>query len=90
MSLTAENAFEIMITITVKDMLILCQEAIRKGQANKKILISNDDEGNGYHEMFYGFSATEKFFNGNKRLSAPQLPFNVTPEDAIKNYIILG
>jgi hypothetical protein len=50
--------------ITVKDLLKLCQNEIKKGNGNKHIVISDDNEGNGYHGMFYGFTpCTEDFQN---------------------------
>lgn len=40
--------------ITVKELLAMCQKQIKKGNGDKHILISDDDEGNGYHTLFYG------------------------------------
>lgn len=42
--------------ITVKDLLELCKNEIKKGNGNKHIVISDDNEGNGYHGLFYGFT----------------------------------
>ena len=42
--------------ITVKDLLEMCKNEIQKGNGNKHIVISDDNEGNGYHGMFYGFT----------------------------------
>jgi hypothetical protein len=42
--------------MTVRQLYKLCQEEIKKGNGNKYIVISDDNEGNGYHGMFYGFS----------------------------------
>ena len=55
----------------------------KKGM-EKKILMSNDDEGNGYHELFFGISPPEKFFNSKVR-SVPYLPFNTDIQEAINN-----
>lgn len=41
--------------IKVKELRALCDEEIRKGNGNKTIMISNDDEGNGYHYLWYSF-----------------------------------
>ena len=41
---------------TVKDLLKACQEQIALGNGDKKIVLSNDDEGNGFHEMYYLFT----------------------------------
>ena len=42
--------------VTVKELLELCKEQIAKGNGDKIIILSNDDEGNGYHEMIYHFT----------------------------------
>lgn len=42
--------------ITVKDLLKACREQVAKGNGDKIIYLSNDDEGNGYHQMFFLFS----------------------------------
>ena len=42
--------------LTVKDLKKLCDEQIRKGNGDKKILISDDDEGNGFHSLFFPFT----------------------------------
>lgn len=40
--------------ITVKQLLAMCKEQLNKGNGDKYILISDDDEGNGFHTLFYG------------------------------------
>ena len=42
--------------VTVKRLLELCQQQVAKGNGDKIIILSNDDEGNGYHEMIYEFT----------------------------------
>ena len=42
--------------MTVKQLLKLCQEEVKNGNGDKNIVISDDNEGNGYHGMFYGFT----------------------------------
>lgn len=42
--------------LTVNELLELCLKQIEKGNGNKHIIISNDDEGNGYHTLFYSFT----------------------------------
>ncbi|MEE3344923.1 MAG: hypothetical protein VZS44_12570 [Bacilli bacterium] len=46
--------------LTVNELLELCEEQKAKGNGNKKIYISRDDEGNGYHGLYFGFTDTEK------------------------------
>lgn len=42
--------------VTVEQLLNLCKAEIAKGNGNKKILLSNDDEGNGFHVCYYHFT----------------------------------
>ena len=70
--------------LTVNDMLQELRAAKKNGLGNKKILLSDDDEGNGYHLCFYALSPTEKI------VDYANLPFGVTKEEAKKEYIILG
>lgn len=42
--------------ITVKELLNECKKQIKNGNGDKHILISSDDEGNGFHTLFYGFT----------------------------------
>lgn len=41
---------------TVKELTALCVELCNKGYGDKHILISDDDEGNGFHTLFYSFT----------------------------------
>lgn len=46
--------------ITVKKLMKLCEQEIKKGNGEKVIMLSDDDEGNGYHYLWYPFTeATE-------------------------------
>lgn len=75
--------------ITVKQMYAALRDTVNAGLGDKKILLSNDDEGNGYHECFFAVTTDVKSF-GFQDGHAPELPFNVSPEDAEKNYVIIG
>lgn len=73
--------------ITVSRLLELCKMAQKRGLANKKILISNDDEVNGYHELFFDITEIkEDDFKGYSYV----LPYGVSAERAAKEYVILG
>lgn len=50
---------------TVKELYALCAQQIKSGNGSKSIYISRDDEGNGFHKLFYGFSdpSTGEFFD---------------------------
>lgn len=45
--------------LTIKELLELCKKEVEKGNGNKVIMTANDDEGNGYHYMYYPFSKVE-------------------------------
>ena len=45
--------------ITVKELLKECEKQIIKGNGDKVIMISDDDEGNGYHYLWYSFTEIE-------------------------------
>lgn len=44
-------------SLTVNQLLLFCKEEIKKGNGNKLIMLSNDEEGTGYH--FCGYAFTE-------------------------------
>lgn len=47
--------------ITVKELYKDCEKQIKKGNGDKVIMISDDDEGNGYHYLWYSFTTMEEF-----------------------------
>lgn len=75
--------------ITVNDLYNSLKKAIDAGFGDRKILLSSDDEGNEYHECFYAITTNLESF-GFKSKYGPVLPTNVSPEDAEKNYVIIG
>ncbi len=69
--------------LTVKNLCDLCFQELAKGNGNKKVVISDDNEGNGFHGLFYGFTQIteeEKEF----------YPFYDSQEEDISNLIFLG
>ncbi len=56
------NLNEVCEQLTVEDLFEMCKHEIQKGNGNKHIVISDDNEGNGYHGMFYGFTPCIKEF----------------------------
>ena len=78
-----------MTALTINQLIALCKEAKKNGLGEKKILISNDDEGNGYHELFFGVTTNlADMFTPNSY--SPELPYGVNHDTAIKDYVILG
>jgi hypothetical protein len=74
-------------TITVNELAAFVKKAQKKVLGDKKILISADDEGNEYHELFFGFTD-----NLSEMLSGvyPPTLHGVEIEEAIRDYVILG
>jgi hypothetical protein len=72
--------------ITIDQLLALCENEKKKGNGSKKIMISRDDEGNGYHELFFGISDPTKIFGGKY---PPELPYGVNSTN-LKEYVVLG
>lgn len=72
--------------MTVKQLLKLCEEQVKKGNWGKHIYISDDDEWNGYHELIFCFTDEENDIKENLAVS------NTLIEDInypIENLIIL-
>ncbi|MDE6947578.1 MAG: hypothetical protein K2P14_10395 [Anaeroplasmataceae bacterium] len=66
--------------LTVKDLLKCCQIAIENGYEDCSIMISDDNEGNGYHYLWYSFTNAEE-------LEVDNIDKEIAP---IEKTIILG
>lgn len=51
---------------TVKELKKACEDEINKGNGNKVIMISKDDEGNGWHYLFYGLVDYDADYDWNE------------------------
>ena len=49
--------------ITVEALCLYCMQEIVNGNGQKHIQISMDDEGNGFHTLFYGFCSNKNTIN---------------------------
>lgn len=47
--------------MTVKQLLRFCQDEIKAGHGDCSILLSDDDEGNGFHYCWYSFSMVDEY-----------------------------
>ena len=76
--------------LTVNQLSKILNEAKKNGFGNKHIMVSEDDEGNGYHELFFGLTTDEEDVKEmfSDRFS-PMLPYGVT-KDNLKDYVLLG
>ncbi len=71
--------------LTVKELAKLCQDEIEKGNGDCSIMLSNDDEGNGYHYLWYTFISANEL-KGSYELEG-SIDENIAPIDKT---IILG
>jgi len=71
-------------TLTINELHKLCSMEMAKGNGRKKILISNDDEGNGFHELLFSFTPTLEYSEMNSDYLFP------CGNSELKDYIILG
>ena len=72
--------------ITIEQLYKECAKQIKAGNGKRHIIISGDDEGNSFHELFYGFSPCKDAIGDDDYL----YPYGVTPEVADKEYVTLG
>ena len=47
--------------LTIKQLLRCCQDEIKKGHGDYTIMLSDDDEGNGYHYCWYSFTPIDEY-----------------------------
>ena len=72
-------------TLTVLELWTFCNKQIKEGNGAKKVLITTDDEGNGYHNLFYGFTDDyDEIKETQEFCFFPQL------NDELENYVLLG
>ena len=68
--------------ITVKELLEACKEQVAKGNGDKGILLSRDDEGNDCHSCLYLFSEDVFEFTDPEEM--------MMPAEKLAECIILG
>lgn len=49
--------------ITVKQLKSIVDNEVRKGNGNKVVMINNDDEGNGYHYLWYAMAPVREILD---------------------------
>lgn len=40
--------------ITIKDLYLMCKREMQKGNGDKPVVMTSDDEGNEYHHAWFG------------------------------------
>lgn len=79
--------------ITVKQLYQLCKNEITKGHGDYKIMISQDDEGNGYHYLWYSFQTVKEFeqpMEYGKMTYQADFDWNINEISTKDDTIILG
>ena len=69
--------------LTINDLKKYCDDAIKKGLGDRMIVVSDDNEGNGFHGLFFGFTVIKK---GEE----DYYPISDSVSENIKEIIILG
>jgi hypothetical protein len=67
--------------MTIATLAAVCAEQIKKGNGDKKILISCDDEGNGFHGLFYSFNDSKEDIEACE--AAGLFHDNVNPDEVV-------
>ena len=69
--------------MTIAKLKVLVDNEIKKGNGNRMIVISDDNEGNGFHGLFYGFTIIDE-------KSKEYYPIYDSISDDTKEIIVLG
>lgn len=64
--------------LTVKELLAECLREVKEGNGDKYVLISNDEEGNGYHECYFSFGPAETVAE-----VGCDIPYDLKPEKCV-------
>ena len=70
--------------LTINELYAELGKYKKAGKGNKKVLISNDDEGNGFHYCFFAVTEITDDF------SYADMPFSLPLEKAKEEFVILG
>lgn len=86
-----------MVYKTVNELLELCKQEVENGNGDRKILLSNDDEGNGYHALYYDFTEAENVFKDvdtDEEFDLSDLPYlirtHIKDGGSLSDFIVLG
>ena len=64
--------------MTIDDLIAEAIKAKKQFGGDKYVLISNDEEGNGYHECYFTFGDATEFVDSYCRF-----PFDLKPEECV-------
>ena len=69
--------------MTIKELFYECKTEINRGNGDKEIWISRDDEGNGYHRLFYSFLINKKDLDEIKDMGLLEYGDDVNTEEIV-------
>ncbi len=55
---------------TVKDLQKVVEEEVKNGNGDKVIHLSSDNEGNGFHQMFFAFTPVTELYEQHYGLNS--------------------
>ena len=47
--------------MTVLELAVQLAKLVKAGKGGMKVIVSDDEEGNGFHEIFYGVTMADEF-----------------------------
>ena len=74
--------------LTLKDLYVAIAEQMRKGNGDKIVLVADDDEGNGFHPIYFSVTPTEGNFT--EADFACSNTYGFSPKECMEKCIIVG
>ena len=68
--------------ITIDQLIADALKAKKIYGGDKYVLLSDDEEGNGFHECYYSFSDAKELLAGNAAIYT-NAPYDLNPEDCV-------
>lgn len=76
--------------MTVFELKAECEMAIANGHGNKSVFISRDDEGNGFHPLYYSFTTDKEDVKAMFEMSDYPYDEEYYSDEALKDVVLLG
>lgn len=73
--------------LTLNELYIAIRDEIIKGNGKKTVLVADDDEGNGYHPIYFAVTGMDNFDVADLEWCNMH---GVSPKEAKENCIVIG